>query len=59
VIIKKNYFLKTAFDKKTCFAKVHAPIGVLERNADILCLKPPVKEFKVTAYISTNKAVSI
>ena len=31
----------------------------MKRNADILDLQPPVKEFLVTAYSSTNKAVSI
>ena len=51
--------LQTAFDKNTSFVKIHAPLGVLKRNADILELKPPVKEFLVTAYHSTNKAVSI
>ena len=39
--------------------KIHAPQRVLDRNADILDLQPPVKEFLVTAYSSTNKAVSI
>ena len=38
--------------------KIHAPQRVLDRNADILDLHPPVKEFLVTAYSSTNKAVS-
>ncbi len=53
------FIKQTAFDKKTSFAKIHAPKGVLERNAEILGLVPPVKEFTVTAYISTNKAVNI
>ena len=30
---------------------------MLERNAEILGLQPPVKEFMVTAYMSTSRAV--
>ena len=61
---KKNRFenvplFQSSFDKRTCFVKIHAPQRVLDRNADILDLQPPVKEFLVTAYSSTNKAVSI
>ena len=50
-------FLQNAFDKKTSFTKIHIPRGVLERNAEILGLQPPVKEFMVTAYMSTSRAV--
>ena len=49
---------QNAFDKKTSFTKIHIPQHVLVRNADILGLQPPVKEFMVTSYMSTNKAVS-
>ena len=51
------FFLQNAFDKKTSFTKIHIPRGVLERNAEILGLQPPVKEFMVTAYMSTSRAV--
>ena len=50
-------FFQNAFDKKTSFTKIHIPRGVLERNAEILGLQPPVKEFMVTAYMSTSRAV--
>ena len=51
------FFFQNAFDKKTSFTKIHIPRGVLERNAEILGLQPPVKEFMVTAYMSTSRAV--
>ena len=47
-----------AFDRKTSFVKIHVPKSVVDRNADILGLTAPVKEFMVTAYMSTSRNVS-
>ena len=46
-----------AFDRKTSFVKIHVPKSVVDRNADILGLTAPVKEFLVTAYMSTSRNV--
>ena len=46
-----------AFDRKTSFVKIHVPKSVVDRNADILGLTSPVKEFLVTAYMSTSRNV--
>ena len=47
-----------AFDRKTSFVKIYVPKSVVDRNADILGLTAPVKEFMVTAYMSTSRNVS-
>ena len=48
-----------AFDRKTSFVKIHVPKSVVDRNADILGLTAPVKEFMVTAYMSTTRNVRL
>ena len=49
-------FLKfqTSFDGKTNFTKIHAPYEVILRTAEVMEMKPPVKEFYVTFYKNTK-----
>ena len=44
------FYIQTSFDGKTNFTKVHAPYEVILRNAEVMEMKPPVKEFYVTFY---------
>ena len=39
-----------SFDKRTSFLKVHAPTEILEMNAKVMGIKPPVKEFVLTSF---------
>ena len=45
---------QTAFDNKTNFVKIHAPKEVIERNAEIADMKPPVREFYITSYTNSK-----
>ena len=48
-----------SFDRRTYFLKVHAPDEILERNAEIIGMKPPVKEYIVTYYSSKMHKINL
>ena len=51
-----NFYFKfqTSFDGKTNFTKIHAPYEVILRTAEVMEMKPPVKDFYVTFYKNTK-----
>jgi len=46
-----------SFDRRTHFLKIHAPKETLERGAEVIGMRAPVREFIVTSYSNSNNAL--